>query len=165
LYIGRRRGGNQNAGIICAVVLLKIVRDQKREKTRPGLSEVKSGRFSLFVTENNPGFGQVIGRHFDVDFVAFQDADTKFAHFARGVGKDFVTVLQLDLEHGIGQTLQYRTRKLQQFLFRHIAFALCSNRAALVRRGAETSRSFAGSRQRQVAPSNRSVYRGTPPRL
>ena len=47
----------------------------------------------LLVTENDPGLAKIIRSHFDVNLVTFQHAYTKFAHFACGVGQDFVTAL------------------------------------------------------------------------
>ena len=109
---GLDRGGNSATGNTNPGGVIKNRAGRKQEKTRPGLFEGGSRRFPLLVTEYYPGLAQIIGRHFDVHLVTFQHANAKFAHFARSVGQDFMTVLQLDLEHGIGQTLQYRTRKL-----------------------------------------------------
>lgn len=48
---------------------------------------------------------QVIGRKLDLDIVPRQDTDIEFAHLAGDMGKNLVTVLQFDPEHGIWQGL------------------------------------------------------------
>ena len=50
----------------------------------------------------DPAACQVVGRKFDQDLVARQDADEVLADFSRCVSEDFVTVRKLDLEKGVG---------------------------------------------------------------
>jgi len=72
------------------------------------------------MAEGDATLGQIIGRHFDVDFVADKHADAVFAHFSGGPGDNFVVVLEFHPEHRVGQFLRHGARKLQQFFLRHI---------------------------------------------
>src|SRR5580704_3652538 len=64
-------------------------------------------------------FGQVVGCHFHQHLVAGEHADAVLAHAARGVGDDFVLVLELDAEGGIRQQFRHHAGKFQQLFFRH----------------------------------------------
>ena len=57
------------------------------------------------MAEGDAGFAEVVGGHFDVDFVADADADEIFSHFAGDVGEDFVAIGQSYTEHRPGQDL------------------------------------------------------------
>lgn len=50
--------------------------------------------------EGDTSLGHIVGRYFDAYLVTYDEADEAFAHFARDVGKEFVTVGNLDAEHG-----------------------------------------------------------------
>src|SRR6476659_6789373 len=47
--------------------------------------------------------GEVVGGKLDEHLVAGQDADEVLPHLAGDVGEDLMLVLELDLEHGVGQ--------------------------------------------------------------
>ena len=57
----------------------------------------------LFISEGDSSFGQIIRRHFDLDFVTGQDLYVVHAHLARDMGDNHVAVVQLHAEHGVGQ--------------------------------------------------------------
>lgn len=77
-------------------------------------------RRGLFVPEGDAALGKVIGRHFDIHLVARQNADAVLAHLARGVGQDFVAIVQLDAEHGVGKDFGNDSFKLEQVFFGHL---------------------------------------------
>lgn len=74
----------------------------------------------LFVTISNATFGQVVGGHFDLNFVASEDFDVMHAHFAGDMGYDLVAILQFNAEHGITQRLDHCTIQLYGSLFCHL---------------------------------------------
>ena len=57
------------------------------------------------MAESDTGFAEIVGGHFDLDFIADADANEIFAHFAGDMSEDFVTVGQCHAEHGAGQHL------------------------------------------------------------
>jgi hypothetical protein len=69
------------------------------------------------MAEGDAGFAEVVGRHFDVDFVTDTDADEVLAHLAGDVGEDFVTVGQSDAKHGARQHLGNDTGQFNGFFF------------------------------------------------
>ena len=69
----------------------------------------------------DPAACQVVGREFDHDLVARQDADEVLTDFSRCVSEDFVTVWKLDLEKGVGQRLVHESLDLNCFLFCQIS--------------------------------------------
>ena len=78
----------------------------------------------LFRTPGDPGFGQVVGRHFHGDLVAGQDADEVRPQFAGNVSHNNVSVgfalfvEQLDLEHRVGHGFPYDTFYFDDIFFR-----------------------------------------------
>lgn len=74
----------------------------------------------LFFAINDSAAGEVVGGKPDADFVAWNDSDIVFSHFARKVGKDYMAVLQLDPEHGIGESFANDSLHLYGFFFRHV---------------------------------------------
>jgi hypothetical protein len=85
----------------------------------------------LFVPECDPAFAQVVRRHFDVDFIAWNDANSIFPHLTFGPRDDFVLVFKFDPIHRIRQQFGNRAGKLKQFFFCHI-INLVVNSAAVV---------------------------------
>src|SRR5216683_4649870 len=90
--------------------------------------EGATGRFGgdmprrrLLEAEGDTAFGEVVGRHLDIDLVAGKDADAILAHLARGVREHLVVVVQLDAKHRVGQQLRDRAGEFYQILFRHPA--------------------------------------------
>src|SRR5438132_14000188 len=78
-----------------------------------------TSRDRLLETESDASLGQVVGRHLDVDAIASQNADAVLAHLARRMGEDFVLVVQLHPEHGVGQQLRDGSGKLDHVFFGH----------------------------------------------
>ena len=64
--------------------------------------------------------GEVIWRHFDVDPITDHNPDAKLAHLAFGLRDDLVLVLELHLEHRVGQLFHDRARGLEQILFQNM---------------------------------------------
>jgi len=67
----------------------------------------------LFMPERNTPLGQVVKGHLDVDFVARKDANAVLTHFSRRMRKHFVTVVQFDPEHGIGENFRNNAFKFK----------------------------------------------------
>ncbi len=74
--------------------------------------------------ESDAGLAQVVGRHFDIHFVSYTDADEVFAHFPRDVSQHLVTVGQSYSEHRPGQDLRDRTCQFNWFFLRHLNYSL-----------------------------------------
>src|SRR5690606_8430765 len=81
---------------------------------------------------NDASLAQIVGRHFQRDFVAGEDADMVLAHFAARVGDDSVAVIQGDAETGIGQDFGDETAHFNEFSFSHV-FSLVSRTVPLSR--------------------------------
>ncbi|CEE68314.1 hypothetical protein XAC2852_380087 [Xanthomonas citri pv. citri] len=73
----------------------------------------------------NTTLGQVVGSHLNFDPVAGQDADVVLAHTAGDVGDDFMPVLQLDPERGVGKRLADAAFEFNGVVFRHVI--LCNH--------------------------------------
>jgi hypothetical protein len=69
--------------------------------------------------KSDPGFAQIVGRHFDIDPIAHANSDEVFAHLAGDVGEDLVTVGKGDSKHGARQNLSHRSDNLNWFFFSH----------------------------------------------
>src|SRR5262249_39722353 len=88
---------------------------------RPGSLTLGSLSPSLLKAVSDTSFGEVIRRHLDQNLVAGKDSDPVFAHASRGVGDNFVFVLELHPEGGIREELGHYPRKFEHFFFRHKA--------------------------------------------
>jgi hypothetical protein len=53
----------------------------------------------LLFAENNPCFGQIVGRQFDRDLVSRHNANEMLAHFAGDVSQDVALTGQIDAKH------------------------------------------------------------------
>src|SRR5882724_571188 len=98
------------------------------KKTRSGPAEnEKAGHArlfhwnesALFTAEDDPTLGEVVGREFDRDPVAGQDADVVLAHAAGDVGEYHMAVVQFDAEGGVGKGLHHLAFHLDAFFFSH----------------------------------------------
>jgi len=69
------------------------------------------------MAEGDAALGEVVGRHFYGDAVAFKDADLVLAHFARAVAQDDVPVVELDAEHGVREQLRHDAVKAHKVFF------------------------------------------------
>lgn len=63
---------------------------------------------SLPIAIQNATSGEVIGRELDENSVTWQDFDVVHPDLARDMSQNLVPILQLYLEHGIGQVLDNR---------------------------------------------------------
>src|SRR5680860_822557 len=59
----------------------------------------------LLVAVGDPAAVEVVGRELDLHPVAREDADVVAAHLARDMAEHLVVVVELDLEHRVGQGL------------------------------------------------------------
>ena len=75
---------------------------------------------ALLVAKCYSPAGEVIRRHFDVDPIANHNPDAKLANLALGLRDNLVLVLELHLEHRVGQLFHDRARGLQQILFQNM---------------------------------------------
>lgn len=66
---------------------------------------------------HNASLGQVVGRKFNRDLVAGEDADIVLAHLAGDMGRHGMTVFQLDPEYGIRQGFGDRAFHLNDVVF------------------------------------------------
>src|SRR5579872_4287884 len=80
---------------------------------RRGAGRAASARISrkvrlrlLAVAVDDAPAGQVVRAQLDPDAVTWRDPDEEAAHPAGGVGHELVTVLQLNLEHGVRKRLR-----------------------------------------------------------
>ena len=60
-------------------------------------------RRTLFLTEDDSAFRQIVGRHFERDSIPGENADEVEPHFAADVSEDHVFVFKFDPEHGVGE--------------------------------------------------------------
>ena len=74
---------------------------------------------ALLVAIGDPALGEVVGRHLDDDLVARQDPDVVHPDLSRDGAHDDLAVLELDVEHGIGEGLYDLALKLNCVLFAH----------------------------------------------
>ena len=72
------------------------------------------------VAVSDPALGQIVGRHFNLDLVAGQDADVVLAHPAGDMGDDLVAILQLDPEHGVREGFRDSAFEFDDVVFRHV---------------------------------------------
>src|ERR1700730_11256517 len=94
--------------------------------TRPRARTCRHGRFRMLrprwrrlvaVAVDDPAPSEVVGRELDPDAVTRSDPDEVTAHPARRVGDQLVPVLELHLEHRVGQRLGYGGVHDDGFLF------------------------------------------------
>src|SRR5882724_3099650 len=78
-----------------------------------------SGSPGLDVAESNPPFAHVIGREFERDSVARQNADAVLAHLAGRIREQLVTVVQRHAETRVGQHFADDTVHFECFFLRH----------------------------------------------
>ena len=97
---------------------------EPNKKALPGLLRNKKApecrgfdKFSVFVAECDPTFCQVVGSHFNVDFVADHDTDAEFAHFSGRMSQNFHSVFQFDPKHGVRQRFQHGAFELDHIFF------------------------------------------------
>ena len=76
----------------------------------------------LFVSESDPAFGEVVGRHLNSHFVAGKNLDVVHSHLARDVGGDFMTVFKFYTEHSVGERLYNHAIDFNRCLFCQILF-------------------------------------------
>jgi hypothetical protein len=72
----------------------------------------------LFEAIGDATLGQVIRGQLDQNLVADQYADAILAHLSSGVAEDFMIILELHAEHGVGQQLHHLPAHFEQFFFR-----------------------------------------------
>src|SRR5574337_1613582 len=73
----------------------------------------------LLAAVGDAAFGQVVGREFDGNAVAGEDADVVLAHAPGDVGEDHMPVVQLHAEGGVRQGLDDFAFHLDVFFFWH----------------------------------------------
>jgi hypothetical protein len=119
LLFGKLVGGGRVASTCAMASWWWTCRPSRRSCCRRRSSKSRSRRTKkaaigrLFLAVANQRFhavgdaalGQVVGRHFDLDLVAGEDADVVLAHAPGDVGDDLVAVLQLHPEHGVREGL------------------------------------------------------------
>jgi len=69
------------------------------------------------VSKSNTSLAQIIGGHLDVDLIPHADTDKMFAHLARNMRQDLMSVGQCHAKHGSWQNLSYRPDQFN-WLFR-----------------------------------------------
>src|SRR5208282_4710153 len=114
--------------------------------TRPSPRQAPSGANRNFCCSRSleairdATLGEVVGRHLHQHLVAGEHADTVLAHAARGVGDDFVLILELDAEGGVREQLRDDTGKFQEFFLHHSLPGIAGIR---LRQGPKSGRKFA----------------------
>src|ERR1700733_14827669 len=76
-------------------------------------------RTLVLVTEDQPAFFQIIGRHLDRHPVARQCLDPVLFHLAGGIGDDLVSGVQLHAVARIGKDFSHQSFELDQLFFSH----------------------------------------------
>jgi hypothetical protein len=76
-------------------------------------------RFILLVPEDDPAPRKVIRAHLHSHFVTRKDPDVIHPHFPGNGGQDLVSILQLDLEHGVAESFQNDPVLFDERLFGH----------------------------------------------
>jgi len=71
-------------------------------------------------TVGDAALGQIVRGHFHGDLVTGKNADIVFPHFARDMGGNYMSILQFDAKHGIGQGLDNGTLKFYVVFFCHM---------------------------------------------
>src|SRR5690606_8042433 len=79
-----------------------------------------SGRAAGDVAVDDAGLAQIVGGHFERDFVAGQNADVVLAHFSTGVRDDGVAVVKGDAKTGVGKDLSDESTHFNKFFFSHV---------------------------------------------
>lgn len=116
-------GGNFGHGeaVSAPVVIMHIVLGP-RLSPRSLFSEIgapfcRASLAGVALTKNDSTLGEIIGRHFEMDPVAHDRADAKFAHLASRVGDNLVLVIEQDGEASIGENFLDDAFDRQQFFF------------------------------------------------
>src|SRR3954470_18002877 len=73
----------------------------------------------VLVTENEPAFFQIIGRHFDRNTVACQRFDPVLLHFPGSIGNDLVSGIELHAIARVGEDFGDQSFELDQLFFSH----------------------------------------------
>src|ERR1035437_1374307 len=79
----------------------------------------------LFVAVNDSSAIQVVGTQLHGYAVARQNTNEVLAHSSRDMGQHLVVILELDLEHGIGQGLNDRCHYLNRVFLRQTVSRFC----------------------------------------
>ncbi len=82
---------------------------------------------SLFLAVNNSPSVQIIGRKTDFYFIAWDNPNIVLAHLARKMGKNNVSIRQLDTEHRVGKSLSDYALHFDRFFFSHKNSYIYSN--------------------------------------
>ena len=82
-------------------------------------ARLKEPGSEALLAKGNATLGQVIGRQLNLYLVTGEDADVVLAHLAGDMGRDNVTIVELDAEHGVGQGVDHRAIHLYLFFFGH----------------------------------------------
>ena len=77
----------------------------------------------LLVAVRDPAAIEVVGRQLDLHLVAGKDADVVAPHLSGDVAEDLMVVLELDPEHGVGESLEDLPLHLDLFFFGHCSRA------------------------------------------
>src|SRR5690606_21169335 len=81
-----------------------------------------AGGASGNVAERDATLAEVVGRHFQRDFVAGEDTNVVLAHFAACVRDYGMTVIERYAKAGVGQDFSNETAHFNQFFFGHVGF-------------------------------------------
>src|SRR3954465_11018123 len=93
---------------------IRLSRSSRRGDVEASPSRIMRPSFKAI---GNAPFGQVIGSEFDEHFIAYQHADAVLAHLAGGMAKDFMSILEPDAKHGVGQKLNDLAAQFEKFFF------------------------------------------------
>ncbi len=74
----------------------------------------------LFISVGDAAFGEIVGSHFNEDFVASEDTDSIFTHFACDMGGNLVIIFEFHAEHGVGQQFSDDAGHFDEFFFGHL---------------------------------------------
>jgi len=125
---------------------------------RPAISRFPVSPRS-FIPISDPPPRQVIGRHFDLDAVAGENADKVFAHLAADLRQhDMLAVIQTNAKEGVGQFINHDALSRDQIIFSQTDSPLVKSSALALPENARRRR-FERSRRTSFAENALAICR------
>ena len=73
--------------------------------------------YLLLTSPGDTSAGQIVRRHLHRDLIAGEDPDEVHSELTGDMGKDRVTLADIDHKHGVGQGLDYRALEFDYVVF------------------------------------------------
>ena len=103
-------------------VLKKFLLEKRpaRRAFTPQRADTSSASQTLFFTEHDPPFAQIVGTHFQRHAVTRQYADEVQTHTSADMGVDHMSIGKFHPEHSVGQKLPDSTFNFDYIVFGHV---------------------------------------------